>query len=243
MKIEIPKTCPSCGSTLELVNTQLFCRNTLCGAKSNKKIEAYAKKMKIKGLGPKTIEKLNIDSIWQLYEIDEEFLVELIGEKLGQKLYSEIECSRGSSLGVFLAALSIPLIGKKISKVVSSLGDLTEENLLKAGIGEKARANILQWMKEEYPLVKDDMPINLAKTEVPNIEQHKGNVCITGKLIDFKNRTDASQYLESLGYTVTSGVSQKTDFLVDEEGKSSSKRTKAEQLGIPIVTIKQLEEK
>jgi DNA ligase (NAD+) len=201
--------------------------------------------MKIKGLGPKTIEKLCIEEISDLYFLDKDYYIEVIGEKLGEKLYNEIERSKNTTLDVFLAALSIPLIGttaaKKISKVTPSLEGLTEENLLKAGLGEKARFNILQWMENEYIKYKD-MPINLAKQEEPNITEHKGMVCITGKLIDYKNRTDAATYLESLGFTVTSGVSQKTDFLVDEEGKTSSKRKKAEQLGIKIVTIKQLED-
>jgi DNA ligase (NAD+) len=245
MKIQIPTNCPSCDSELELVNAQLFCNNSSCPAKSSKKVEAYAKVMKIKGLGPKTIEKLCIEEISDLYFLDKDYYIEVIGEKLGEKLYNEIERSKNTTLDVFLAALSIPLIGttaaKKISKVTSSLEGLTEENLLKAGLGEKARFNILQWMKNEYIKYKD-MPINLAKQEEPNITEHKGMVCITGKLIDYKNRTDAATYLESLGFTVTSGVSQKTDFLVDEEGKTSSKRKKAEQLGIKIVTIKQLED-
>lgn len=246
MKIQIPTTCPSCDYELELVNAQLFCYNPSCPAQSSKKIEAYAKGMKIKGLGPKTIEKLCIEDIPDLYIFDKDYYIEVLGEKIGEKLFNEIERSKNTTMNVFLAALSIPLIGttaaKKVSKVISSMEDLTEENLRKAGLGEKARFNILEWMIEEYHKYVD-MPINLAKQEEPNIKkQNKGNVCITGKLIDYKNRTDASNYLESLGYTVTSGVTQKTDFLVDEEGKKSSKRTKAEQLGIPIVTIKQLEE-
>lgn len=246
MKIEIPTQCPSCDSSLQLINAQLFCFNSACSAQASKKVEAYAKGMKIKGLGPKTIEKLCIDDIPDLYIFDKDYYTECIGEKLGEKLYNEIERSKNTTMDVFLAALSIPLIGttaaKKISKVTSSMEELTEGVLLKAGLGEKARFNILQWMEEEYPKYKD-MPINLAKQKEPNKAEHIGNVCITGKLINFKNRTDAATYLESLGYTVTSGVSQKTDFLVDEEEKSSSKRKKAEQLGIPIVTIKQLKDK
>lgn len=247
MKIIIPKNCPSCHSVLELVNTQLFCRNSMCPAQSSKKVEAYAKGMKIKGFGPKTIEKLGIESVPQLYTTSKQYFIERVGEKVGEKLFNEIEDSKHSTLDVFLASLSIPLIGntaaKKISQVVSSIEEINEESLCKAGIGEKARYNLLNWLAADY-LVDGykDMPVSLAKNKTPVIEQHKGSVCITGKLNDFKNRTDAAKYLESLGYTVTSGVTQKTSFLVDEEGKPSSKRKKAEQLGISILTIKQLEE-
>ena len=70
--------------------------------------------------------------------------------------------------------------------------------------------------------------------------QNKGKVCITGKLKDFSNRTKAKEYLESLGYTVTSTVSSVTDYLVCEDGSNSSKSKKAESLGIPIVSIADL---
>jgi len=50
----------------------------------------------------------------------------------------------------------------------------------------------------------------------------------------------AGAYLESLGYSIMKSVTKKTDYLVDEEGKQSSKRTKAESYGTPIVNIKDL---
>jgi DNA ligase (NAD+) len=52
-----PTNCPACNSDLELVNDQLFCRNSLCPAQSAKKLEHFARTIKIKGLGPSTIEK------------------------------------------------------------------------------------------------------------------------------------------------------------------------------------------
>ena len=69
-----------------------------------------------------------------------------------------------------------------------------------------------------------------------------GKVCITGKLKDFKNRNECKEFLESLGYTVTSTVSSVTDYLVCEDGSNSSKTKKAESLGIPIVSIADITE-
>ena len=56
-KIEIPVNCPVCDSKLELVQDQLFCRNSSCDAQVQGKLEHFAKTMKIKGLGPRTIDK------------------------------------------------------------------------------------------------------------------------------------------------------------------------------------------
>ena len=59
-------------------------------------------------------------------------------------------------------------------------------------------------------------------------------------LKDFANRREAGEYLTSLGYTITTTVSKQTNYLVDEEGRESSKSKKAKQLGIKIVTIDEL---
>jgi len=246
MRIEIPKNCPSCKSKLHLVNSQLFCRSASCPAQGQKKIEAFTKGMKIKGFGPKTIEKLPIFYPIDLYNLSLEDYVDILGGKIGTKLYHEVQQSLNTNLAMFLSSCSIPLIGntagKKIAQNISSIEDITEKALIKAELGEKARNNLLEWLASTYEEEGfNRIPFNLAKVDKPSIKQ-KGNVCITGKLLNYKNRAEAAKYLESLGYTVTTGVSQKTNFLVDEENKVSSKRKKAEQLGIEIVTIKQLEE-
>ena len=245
MKIQIPNICPSCSSTLELVNSQLFCRNKSCPAQSFKKIEAYAKKMKIKGLGPRTIEKLELDSIKDLYELHlTGYFQDIIGKAMADKLDKEITASMQTDFATFLSALSIPLIGdtaaRKIAEKASSIEDITEKVLIEACIGEKARSNLLNWIATSYYEEGiDELPITFIKK---SSSRQKGTVCITGKLKDFNNRDSAAKHLESLGYTVVNSITQKTTFLVDEEGKPSSKRKKAEQLGINIVTIKQLED-
>ena len=82
MKIEIPTTCPSCESKLERVKDQLFCRNPNCGETQLKKVVNYAKVMKIKGLGEKTVEKLDLRSISDIYSLTLSAASAAIGEKL-----------------------------------------------------------------------------------------------------------------------------------------------------------------
>jgi NAD-dependent DNA ligase len=199
--------------------------------------------MKIKGLGPATIDKLEIVGINEIYEMPLDYLVEVLGEKLGSKLYEEIQKSRTCDFAVFLSALSIPLIGtvaaQKIARECNSIEEINETVLEIAGIGEKASANILDWLFDYgHELPK----LSFRQQRSSNVSANLGKVCITGKLNSFSNRNEASEYLSKLGYTVITTVSKQTNYLVDEEGRSSSKRTKAEQLGIPIVTIKTLEE-
>ena len=111
----------------------------------------------------------------------------------------------------------------------------------KAGLGPKSCANLLDWYDREFLHNLEYLPFSFrADVQEPTAESIGKSVCITGKLNDFANRSLAKDYLESFGFTVTSSVTKKTDFLVDEEGRKSSKSTKAESLGIPILTIKDI---
>ena len=244
MKIEPPIQCPSCGSKLELVKDQLFCRNPDCEAQSSKKLEHFAKTLKIKGLGPKTIEKLPLTSIPDIYSMSKEEIISEIGDKLGDKLFNQIELSKSVDLTVLLPAFSISLIGssasKKLTKQISSIRDITHEKCLEAGLGPKSCTNLLNWYHDEFCENLEYLPFSFEAEVQEVVETIGKTVCITGKLNDFKNRNLAKTYLESFGFTVTTSVTKKTDYLVDEEGRVSSKSTKAEGLGIPILTIKDI---
>jgi len=245
IRIEPPTKCPSCGSQLELVKDQLFCRNPDCDAKSSKKLEHFAKTLKIKGLGPKTIEKLPLTSIPDIYSMSKKEIVDEIGEKLGDKLFNQIELSKSVDLTVLLPAFSISLIGssasKKLTKQISSIRDITHEKCLEAGLGPKSCTNLLEWYDNEFCDNLEYLPFSFeAEIQVETTKSIGKVVCITGKLNDFKNRNLAKTYLESFGFTVTTSITKKTDYLVDEEGRKSSKSTKADSLGIPILTIKDI---
>lgn len=255
MKIEIPTQCPSCGSKLDLVNGQLFCRNkSNCPAQSSKLIENFCSKMKLKGFGPKTIEKLELTKISELFYLTEEDLVRAVGSKVAAKLISELNTKvRGDiDFGSVLGSLGIPLIGevaaKKLSQNCASFHDVKADG--------KAGENYIAWLNS--PQGKDviELPwkfttgIKGVKAEViitdGLVAQPNGiAVCITGSLQDFANRTDATNYLESLGYTVKKSVTKDVKYLIceDESKRSSSSYKKAETNGIEILSIKELLEK
>jgi len=240
-QIQIPANCPSCDSKLELVNSQLFCRANDCSAQSTKKVEAFVKKMRIKGLGPASISKLGFVQPVEIYETHLDTFVEVLGEKIGHKIFDEVQNSRTTTFAVFLSALSIPLIGdtasKKVAGVCNSLTEMWRHDNLP--LGDKATYNIIDHLSTHDDL--DKLESHFIFKAIPIRElATRGSVCITGKLKDFSNRTKAKEYLEEHGYTVTSTISGKTNYLVDEEGRISTKSKKAESLGIPIVTIENL---
>ena len=242
--ILIPDRCPSCEGKLELVNEQLFCYNKTCPAQTLKKIQHFCKVMGIKGMGEKTLEKLDFETYRDIYTFSESYFVDTLGETLGRKLFKEIRKSAEVPLNTGLAAFGIPLIGetaaKKLGAVCKSLDDICEETCKLAGLGEKATNNLMDWICSEDA---QDLPINTNFEVVNDVVSTSSNgvtVCITGKLNNYKNRSDAAKYLETLGYKVVDSVTKSTNILIDEEGKQSSKRSKAEQLNIPIMSIEEL---
>jgi NAD-dependent DNA ligase len=117
-----PSNCPACMLDLVWEKDQLFCHNTTCSGKTSKKIEHFAKTLKIKGLGPRTVEKLQIDSIFDLYELPLEIMIDALqSEKLAVKLSREIESSKTVDLVELLPAFSIKLIGNTASRKICSV--------------------------------------------------------------------------------------------------------------------------
>ena len=237
--IEEPTNCPCCEYPLEKVNDQLFCRNSACSAQLNKKVEHFAKTLGIKGFGPKTVEKLNIQELTEIFYLDTAEVVAAVGEKVAFKLLDEIERAKVSSLATVLESFSIPLVGgtasKKIAGVVKSIEEITHETCKQAGLGDKVTANLLNWLNTEYTELQEFLPFVFTDTVAVTNTGGK-TVCITGKLKSFKKKADAESSLSAAGFTLVDSVTKTTDYLVDEEGKMSAKREKAVQYGITIIT-------
>ena len=194
--------------------------------------------MKIRGLGPAAIDKLNINTISEVYELSEDYITVALGsEKLSIKLFDEIQKSKTEPLNVVLQALGIPLIGKtatdKLSKVTSNITEINEVTSKEAGLGPVATSNLIKALNDnDYYLY---LPFDM-KFENKSNEPEKGVVCITGKLISFKSRAEASKALEAKGYIVKDSITKEVTILLNESGIESAKTEKARKSGLKIIT-------
>jgi NAD-dependent DNA ligase len=217
---------------------QLFCRNKSCPAQLNKKLEHFAKTLGIKGLGPKTIEKLELDNIYDIYQVSPRYFTECLGEKLATKLVSEIETSKNSSLNKVIAAFSIPLIGgtasDKLTRIVQTIEEITPKTCKDAGLGDKATANLINWLETEFLEIRPFLPFSFTSTNSDKQVFNK-TICITGKLTSYKTKAEAAEALKPYGFLVVESLTKSTDYLADETSGTSTKRKKAEELGIPII--------
>jgi DNA ligase (NAD+) len=221
------------------VNDQLFCKNSDCGVKQQKAVEHFAKTLKIKGLGPVSIEKLGLINIIDIYDLSEDDVYPVLGEKLGAKLLEEIEKSKTASLGQVLPAFSIPLFGKtaaeKLCSVIKSISEISEETCKKAGLGPKVTSNVLTWYENEFVTLSQALDFSFT-SEVKTVQDVKGIVCITGKLTSYKTKEEAKSVLEGLGYIVKDNLTKDVTILVNESEVESTKTKKARDSGVTIVT-------
>ena len=236
-----PEVCPSCESPLEWKNDMLYCTNILCPAQIQKRIEHFARSLKIKGLGPKSIEKLGLTSLLDIYNLSYyNIKCALSSEKLAIKLLREINHSRKASMNDVLPAFSIPLIGKtaatKLSSKIKSLFDLDEDKCKAAGLGPKATESLLSWYSNEFEESLQELPFDW-QFQTPKIAtETKGAVCISGKLSSFKTKAEATKALSYAGYVVKSSLTKDVTFLVNESGIESAKTKEARERGITIIT-------
>ena len=207
---------------------------------SRKRVEHFASTLKIKGLGPAAIEKLELSSPLDIYNLSLADISEgLNSEKLAAKLLDEIEQSKSKQLNDVLPALGIPLIGKtatdKLSKICTDIESITEQTCSDAGLGPKATENLIDWLNDNdwYLFLPHDLSFGSTKT----ISQaSKGTVCITGKLNSFKTKAEAQVELERLGYVVKSSITKDVTILVNESGKETTKTQKARESGVTVIT-------
>lgn len=239
-KIQVPSNCPSCNSILEWVNDLLFCKNKDCSTRSAKKIQHFAKTLYIKGLGPRSIEKLDLSSVVDIYYLDKESAsLALNSEKLGSKLITEIENSTKAPANLLLPAFSIPLVGRsaaeKLSAVCRSIFDITAESCKRAGLGPITTDNLMAWLDTDFLDYKQYLPHNML-FEQKSANSTVGVICLSGKLFSYKTKAEAATVLKNLGYVVKESVTNDVTILVNETGVETTKTLKALDKGIQIVT-------
>lgn len=263
--IKIPKCCPVCGGLTEVAKENesevLTCTNLNCSGKLLGRLTFFVSKpaVNIDGLSEATLEFL-ITERWvkkfkDIYHL-EEHRYELeefngFGAKSIDKILKSIEQSRDITCANFITALSIDGVGKSAAKTIADYfnGDFYEFiEAFDSGfdwtalddIGDKTAQNINEYLtKNDVEVCELAEEFNFIMSEKVEVKENPFNgksVAVTGKLIRF-TRDSINAKLESLGAKPASGVTAKTDYLINNDPTSgSSKNKKANELNIPIIT-------
>lgn len=267
--INIPDKCPICGQLTKIVKDNnsevLACTNDNCKGKLLGKLTHAASKnaLNIDSLSKSTIEKfINLGwltSIKDIYYLkcheNEMKTLEGFGKKSVEKLLSSIEKSRNTTLDRFIYSLSIPMIGKTVSKLIAEKVNYSIREFITTmgtkravyfssldGISDKKISSIdSYWYKYSNIVYELSKEFNFESTyvildEIPNTLQGKTFV-VTGFVNHYKNRDELKADIVSHGGTVVGSVSSKTSYLINNDiNSTSSKNQKAKSLNIPIIS-------
>ena len=218
-------------------------------------LEYFASKqaLNIEGLGEKNVNLLVdaglLKSLVDLYRLQKSDLIKLerFGELSATKLINVIEGTKQAPLAKFITALGIRHVGAQTAVALAdafqsleALRDATEEELLKIpDIGLTVSESILAYFADEDNLKQlDDFkalgvrPVYINHDNAPLKGQ---SFVVTGTLTDM-GREEAEDLLREKGATVTSSVTKNTTALIAGAKPGASKVTKAEKLGIKIIS-------
>lgn len=266
--IEVPTNCPICDSELvkEEGQVALKCLNPQCPEKVKREIAYFVSRdaMNITGLGEKIVEKFielgKIKTVVDIYSLknyaEELENLEKMGKKSVENLINSIEESKKQGFSKVLYALGIPFVGKfnanLLTKNYNSIELLKEksiEDLLEIkGIGDKVAVAVHTYLNDEnnwakiVALKEIGLQFEAEKAEEEKIEDNpiKGKSFLaTGKLEKYK-RNDIKDIILAKGGNYLSGVTKKLDYLIAGE-KAGSKLSKAEELGVRVLTEEEFE--
>lgn len=261
---EMPRKCPVCGADAvrEDGESAVRCIGIECPAKQYRSILHFASRdaMNIKGLGDSIIEEfLNremIKNIADLYTLELEEIASLKknGKKFAQNLIDAIEESKKNDLGNLINALGIRHIGTKVAKMLAKKYK-TMDNLMVAEYEELSEINDVGEImaKSIYDFFREEQSIDLinklkdAGLNMNHIEEEGSDNRFEGKTfvltgtLDKYSRKEAQDIIEKHGGKTSGSVSKKTDFVLAGED-SGSKLTKANELGVKVITEADFEE-
>lgn len=254
--------CPECDT--ELVRTdgdaKHYCPNEFgCAPQITGRIQHFIsrKAMDIDGLGGETVDLLRkeglVTSYADLYELTKEQIIPLerMAEKSAQNMIAGIEKSKEIPFEKVLFALGIRFVGetvaKKLAKHFKSIDALLAadiETLVAVDeIGERIAESIRAFAEEPSNtalitrLKSYGLQLQVSEESLANqTDKLAGSVFVVSGVFHQMSRNELKKAIEDNGGKVSSSISKKTTYVVAGDNMGPSKLTKAEGLGIPIIS-------
>ena len=255
-------TCPECGTTLQRQpgEAQHFCPNYAgCPPQITGRIQHFIsrKAMDIEGLGGETVELLFkevlIENYADLYSLTKEQVtpLERMAEKSAENLIQGISASVEIPFERVLFALGIRFVGETVAKVlakafknIDALMAASIEELTKVNeIGDRIAASVVAFFNDDLnrelieKLRSYGLQFSLTAEQLENqSDTLQGKTFVVSGVFEKLERTELKKLIEDNGGKVSSSISSKTSYLVAGANMGPSKKTKAETLGVPIIS-------
>jgi DNA ligase (NAD+) len=254
--------CPECNTPLVRTegDAKHYCPNEFgCAPQITGRIQHFIsrKAMDIDGLGGETVDLLRKQGLIQnyadLYDLSVEQIIPLerMAEKSAQNMIDGILKSKEIPFEKVLFALGIRFVGetvaKKLAKSFKSIDNLMVADLevLVAvdEIGDRIAQSILEFSsnQENIQLINrlraSGVQLEVSAESLENqTDLLKGQIFVVSGVFHQLSRTELKKAIEDNGGKVSSSISKKTNFIVAGDNMGPSKLTKAQDLGLEIIS-------
>ncbi len=258
---QFPQACPVCGAPVrrDEDGAAIRCTGAECPAQLARTITHFASRsaMDIEGLGPAVVQSLLeeglIRSAADLYTLDPQRVAQLdgMGERSAAKLQAALEASKSRGLARLLTAFGIRQVGEKAAQTLSRTFQ-TLDALMQAGeeeltavedVGAITARSLTEWFaapqSQHLIAALRAAGVSFASREAPRGDALAGKTFVLTGTLERYSRAEAKRLLEAQGAKVAGSVSKKTSYVVAGEA-AGSKLTRAQALGIPILSEEEL---
>lgn len=256
----IPNVCPICGAEAlrDEDEAVIRCQNIDCPAQLARSIEHFASRnaMNIEGLGEAIVQQLLdngfVHNVADLYELDVQTVMQITGgAKSAENLIASIEGSKKRGLDRLVFALGIRGIGQRAAVLLcekfGSMEAIMEALPLEIcsidGFGQIMADSVYNAMQEPHRIRLIERlrehGVNMTYDNGKVADDLAGNTFVLTGTLPTMTRDQAKSLIESHGGKCSGSVSKKTTYVVAGE-EAGSKLTKAQELGITILSEQEL---
>lgn len=260
-KIQFISFCPACHTKLirKEGEAQHYCPNEFgCKPQIVGRIQHFIsrKAMNIDGIGAETVELLYdaklVTNYADLYELKLEDLLPLerIAQKSAENMLKGIEASKQKPFEKVLFALGIRYVGetvaKKLAKHFKNIDAIMQadfETLIAVNeIGESIAHSVIDFFKEEYNITiinrlkEKGLQFSIIENDTSVSTVLNGLNFVVSGVFNAFSRNELKKSIEDNGGKNVSSLSKKTDYLIAGDKMGPAKKSKADELGIPIIS-------
>ena len=258
---KLPSLCPSCGEPVVRLSEEVAhrCVNPECPEQKRRNIIHFASKgaMNIDGLGPATIDQLidkgYVNGISDLFSLTKEQLLTLekIKDKSADNILTALNACKAQNLDKLINSFGIRNVGEKAATLICEVFDsaellvnATKEQLSAIdGIGPVIADSVVKFFETDGARhLLDSLRsagVNMSYRSAKVSKKLQGKTLVVTGTLPTLSRDEANALIENHGGKAAGSVSKKTSFVVAGES-AGSKLTKANELGIPVITEEEL---
>ena len=254
--------CPECQTALVRSegDAKHYCPNMYgCAPQITGRIQHFIsrKAMNIDGLGGETVDLLRkeglIENYADLYNLTSEQVIPLerMAEKSAKNMIEGINKSKEIPFEKVLFALGIRFVGetvaKKLAKHFKSIDNLMAadmETLISVDeIGDRIAESIQEFSNDLSNILLINrlksygVQMQISEEDLIGLtDKLQGKVFVVSGVFYKMTRNELKKSIEDNGGRVSSSISKKTDYIVAGDNMGPSKKTKAEDLGVTIIS-------